>query len=123
MANEPDILNRPLIRTLVYGVPIVAIVATGPLGLSRFTTGIIWFASLGVMGGACLWNAWRCGRVHCYWTGPFFLLIGVIALLNGLGLLPLGNKGWPWLGSLLLFGGIGLTVLPEKIWGSYRRHQ
>ena len=103
--------------------PIVAIVATGPLGLSRLTIGIIWFVSLGVMGGACLWNARRCGRVHCYYTGPFFLLIGVIALLNGLELLPFGNKGWPWLGILLLFGGIVLTVLPEKIWGSYRRHQ
>jgi hypothetical protein len=123
MANERDILNRPLIRTLVYGAPILAIVAMGPLKPSRLTTGIVWFVSLGVMGGACLWNAWRCGRVHCYRTGPFFLLIGVIALLHGLELLSLGNKGWLWLGSLLLFGCTGLTVLPEKIWGNYRRRQ
>jgi len=32
------------------------------------------------MGGACLVNAVRCGRLHCYVTGPFFLL-GAIGLV------------------------------------------
>jgi hypothetical protein len=32
------------------------------------------------MGVACIVNALRCGRVHCYLTGPFFLLMAVIAL-------------------------------------------
>jgi len=122
MANECDILNRSLTLTLFYGVPILAMIVIGPLDLPRLTMGLVWAISLGVMGGACLWNAWHCGRVHCYFSGPFFLLVGLTALLHGFELLSLGNKGWLWLGGLLLLGGVALTVVPEKFWGRYRRH-
>jgi hypothetical protein len=121
MANERDLLNRKLPVSLYYGVPILAMVAAGPLGFSRLAMGITWAVSLGVMGGACLWNAWRCGRVHCYVTGPFFFLVGIMALFHGLQWLDLGTDGWSWLGGVLLLGAIGLTVVPEKLWGRYRK--
>src|SRR5437763_17075122 len=50
----------------------------------------LWAASLAVMGVACLINASRCGRVHCRFTGPFFILGALTSLGYGLGLLPLG---------------------------------
>jgi len=40
----------------------------------------LWSTSLAVMGGACLFNSSRCGRVHCRFTGPFFILCAVISL-------------------------------------------
>ncbi|MGR0140591.1 hypothetical protein [Pseudomonas sp. RSP] len=38
-------------------------------------------AALAVMGGACLVNAARCRRLHCYLTAPYFLVLALGALL------------------------------------------
>ncbi len=50
------------------------------------------------MGTACIANAVRCGRLHCYITGPFFVAMAVVTLLYGLGALPLGGNGWNLIG-------------------------
>ena len=72
------------------------------------------------MGIACQMNARRCGRRHCYLTGPFFLAMAAAALLHGTGIVPLGDKGFLWLGIVLLVGGYGvLWKLPEYLWGTY----
>ena len=71
------------------------------------------------MGGACLVNAKRCGRRHCYLTGPFFLVPAVVSLLYGLQILDLGVYGWKTLAGILLVGSCALTCLPEWIWGRY----
>jgi len=44
----------------------------------------------------------QCGRIHCYFTGPFFLVLAGVALLYGVGWLPLGAKGWSTLSAALL---------------------
>src|SRR5690348_2321343 len=54
---------------------------------------VLWTASLGVMGALCLVNVYQCGRVHCYFTGPLFILGAVASLGYGLGLLPFGAAG------------------------------
>jgi len=73
------------------------------------------------MGVACIVNALRCRRVHCYLTGPFFLLMSLIALSYGLGILHLGGKGWNLLGLVTLIGAIALWCLPEMFLGKYRQ--
>ena len=73
------------------------------------------------MGVACIVNALRCGRVHCYLTGPFFLLMALIALSYGLGILRLGGNGWNALGLIPLIGTLALWCLPEMFLGRYRR--
>ena len=73
------------------------------------------------MGVACIVNALRCGRVHCYLTGPFFLLMALIALSYGLGFLHLRGNGWNLLGLMTLIGVIALWCLPEMILGKYRK--
>jgi hypothetical protein len=65
-------------------------------------------------------NALRCGRVHCYLTGPFFLLMALIALSYGLGILRLGGNGWNLLGLTTLIGAIALCP-PEMFLGKYRQ--
>ena len=73
------------------------------------------------MGAACLYNARKCGRLHCFITGPYFLILAVLSLLHGSATLPLGPDGWSWIGWATAIGGIGLTYVPEWIWGRYAR--
>jgi hypothetical protein len=103
---------------LLWGVPISILLAASWLP-ERYLV-VIWPSVLTVMGVACLANARRCGRVHCCATGPFFLILAVIALLYGLGVIPLGSNGWNTLGLILLVGSIALCCGPELLFGRYR---
>lgn len=118
--RQRDRLTDWRFNLLAYCIPIAAIVATGTPVVGTGWRTAVWAASSAVMGAACLMNAMRCGRMHCYFTGPFFLLIAALVLLYGTGLLPLGPNGWNILGLALLAGGLGLTYGPELIWGRYR---
>ena len=104
---------------LLWGVPISVLLAASWLP-ERYLV-FIWPSTLTFMGVACLMNARRCGRVHCYATGPFFLILAATALLYGLGEIPLGTNGWNTLGLILLVGGVVLCCGSEMIFGRYRR--
>ena len=82
---------------------------------------VIWPTALSFMGVACLINARRCGRVHCYVTGPFFLILAAAALLHGLRVVWLGKEGWNILGLILIVGSALLSIGTEWIFGKYRR--
>ena len=69
-----------------------------------------------VQGTVCLLNASRCGRIHCYLTGPFFIVGAVTSLGYGIGLLPFGPSGWKWIGDIAIIGAIVLTCIPELFW-------
>ena len=79
--------------------------------------------ALSVMGIACIANAARCGRVHCFLTGPFFMGMAVVTLLYGVGIVPLGANGWNVIGLTILVGAIALGCLPELFLGRYRRNR
>ncbi|HEV2111849.1 MAG TPA: hypothetical protein VGT99_10890 [Gammaproteobacteria bacterium] len=104
---------------LIWIVPIVILTVTAGFGgwYATFT----WPPLLVFMGVACLVNAKRCGRMHCFVTGPFFLLLALVSLLYGTGILPLGARGWQWLTDALLVGGCVLTCVPEWLFGKYMR--
>src|SRR5258708_15377989 len=98
---------------LIWILPVVVLSSTVGVRVVRPYLVVIWPVLLAFMGGACLYNA-RCSRrLHCYITGPFFLLLALVALVYGLGWLPLGPRGWTWLADVLIFGIIGLACLPE----------
>jgi hypothetical protein len=103
---------------LLWGAPISILLAAS--GLPERYLVVIWPVVLTFMGAACLANARRCGRVHCYATGPFFLILAAVALLYGLGAIPLGRNGWNTLGIILLAGSIVLCCFPEWVFGRYR---
>jgi hypothetical protein len=102
---------------LIWCIPTAILVATA-VSNSPYQA-VIWPIVLTWMGGACLTNARRCGRRHCYLTGPFFLGLALASLLYGLGVLRLGIRGWQTLAAILLVGSFALTCLPEWIWGRY----
>lgn len=58
---------------------------------------VIWTAMLVWMGGACLANARRCGRTHCWLTGPFFILMAAGVAAYAGGLVDLGEHSWAFL--------------------------
>jgi hypothetical protein len=80
---------------------------------------IVWPTLLTWMGAACLMNARRCRRLHCYLTGPYFLLLALLSLLHGSGAMPLGSHGWVILLIALIVGAPFLVYVPEWIFGRY----
>lgn len=103
---------------LIWYVPIVTLVTSSWIGGRYLVT--LWPALLTWMGVACLLNARRCHRLHCYLTGPYFLLLALAALLHGLDIVPLGDGGWSMLSLALVVGGSFLIYVPEWALGRYR---
>ncbi len=111
--------NLPL-AILIFWIPILAIAATGYGDIDYGIRTAVWTIACLIMSAGCLINAMRCGRLHCYWTGPFFLVGALVSLGYGLGYLPLGESGWGIIGYTLLAGVVFLTYLPEYFLGRYR---
>ncbi len=104
---------------LGWGVPIAGLV--GAIFIANPAKTIIWLLALLWMGLTCLANARRCGRTHCYFTGPFFILMAILASLHGFEILFLGADGWRWLGMAVGVGGGFLWCFSEFLWGKYFR--
>ena len=102
-------------KLLGWGLPMAVIVAAGVLHVEA----ALWPVALLWMGAACLVNARRCGRMHCFFTGPFFVAMAAMALLLGLEIVSLGGDGWSWIGVGTLAGAVFLFYLPERLWGRY----
>lgn len=102
---------------VIWGAPAILMVVTDRMG--GLVQLIAWPALLVCMGAACLLNARRCHRRHCYFTGPYFLFLAAISLLYGLGILPLGERGWSTLSLALIVGGAFLFYVPERLFGRY----
>lgn len=65
----------------------------------------------------CAVNAWRCSRLHCYFTAPIFLAAAIATLLAHYEIWEV-PAGWIW-----LFIGVGvfLSCGAEEFLGKYRR--
>lgn len=92
-----------------------------PTSLRTLTVAsFVWAVCFVWMGVACLLNARRCHRLHCYFSGPIFLGGALLTVLLGLGVISFGGEGltelvWSTLGLALL------TFVPELIRGRYAR--
>lgn len=115
-----DLLSKPLGVLLAYMRPMASMAVTGFTQPGSWILTGVWTSALAVMGVACVVNGLRCGRVHCYLMGPFFLLLAVITLLHGLRIVPLGDDGWSYLAVSTGAGSALLYYVPERIWGRYR---
>ena len=85
-----DFLASPRLAFALFWLSAIAIAVTGSDFGSRWRP-VVWTGALSIMGTACIANAVRCRRVHCYSTGPFFLMMALVTLLYGLGVVPLGG--------------------------------
>jgi len=100
-----------------WGLPAIALAGAAFSDIEK----LVWAPMLTWMGVACMVNARRCSRMHCHFTGPFFLVMAFLSLLYSLDALPLGAHGWAWLGGAIVVGWLGLRTAPERLWGPYRR--
>jgi hypothetical protein len=101
----------------LWGLPAVAMLV-GAL-LDPLPRAIIWSTALVWMGGACIANARRCGRTHCRFTGPFYLLMAALVAVYAAGTLPIGEYGWAILGTATVVGTAVLWWGSERIWGLF----
>ncbi len=74
-----------------------------------------WIVSTGWLGSACLANAHRCGRVHCWVDGvgmPSLAVVGIFALA---GLVPLSLHGY----GIAFWGILAASFCVELCWRRY----
>lgn len=115
--SDADLTSNKNWSFLLWKLPTIVFVI-GFLTNSLLRT-ILWTVSLTVMGIACLNNARKCGRIHCYFTGPFFLLAALASLIYGLGITKL-HFGYGVLGFSIAAGAYFFRYVPEMIWGKYK---
>jgi hypothetical protein len=84
-----------------------------------WTRGCLWVCVLAlvVMGLGCLVNAARCGRLHCYFTGPLYLAAALYVVLSAFGLVVLH----PGLFLIVLLALSCLAQCAEIPLGMYRK--
>jgi hypothetical protein len=117
--KDKDLLRSRWALCLLWVGPWVLIIATR--STSNFIHTIIWTSAFAVGGVACLVNARRCGRLHCFYTGPLYLLAALTSLLYGLGVLPLGPHGWNWIVGVAALLSLLACCGLEPLFGKYRQ--
>lgn len=76
----------------------------------------LWIPAFAAAGLACLWNVRRCGRLHCYVTGPLYLLAALYLVGAAADALPFRMEIF----LVLVFGTSLLAILAERKLGRYR---
>jgi len=98
LAKERDITILICLSITAY------MVLTGfllPDNYAKWTITAGWFAA-GLM---CLWNFKSCGRYHCSITGPGFFGLGILSLVESLGIFnPAEWIEWSIFGAVLAIG-------------------
>jgi hypothetical protein len=117
MQVAPDWLGSARASVLAWGVPHAAIVLG--LAVSPVTRTIIWIVALVWMGTACILNARRCGRTHCRFTGPYYLLMTIPVLVFGSGLVAVSFYAWVVLGVVIVLGSKMIWWASERAWGKF----
>ncbi len=70
MRSELDLVSRKTSATLLWGLPLVAVIVTGAAPVGTMARTITWTVALLAAGIGCAVNARRSGRLHCHITGP-----------------------------------------------------
>ncbi|MGH9646291.1 MAG: hypothetical protein ACRD4E_05680 [Bryobacteraceae bacterium] len=122
--NPADWTRHPVSALVGWCLPIALGAISSNLLPASLKAGaapaFIWAAAFAWMGAACLLNARRCHRLHCYFSGPILLGATLIAGLIGFGIVPFGRHGLDIL-TWITFGLVLLTFVPELIFGRYAR--
>lgn len=96
----------------LWCLPTLALVAGANWNAARAW---LWIPALLIMGAGCLVNARRCGRTHCFVTGPLFVLAALYVALAELGVVPLRPSTF----LSVVLGITALAFLAELPMGRY----
>src|SRR5215204_3199945 len=100
--SSADLVRSPGSWSVIWGLPNLAIIAALFADLHLRTA--IWTLALLWMGTACLLNARRCGRTHCRYTGPYYLIMMIPVLVFGSEVISFGSHGWLILAVMIIGG-------------------
>lgn len=115
--SSSDWLASPRANLLAWWIPQAAIVAG--LFAPVLARTVIWIIALFWNGTACILNAKRCGRTHCRYTGPYYLVMILPVLALGSGMISGGLYAWPVLAVLILAGSKIIWWATERAWGKF----
>ena len=115
--SKKDWAGNFRIFSRAWGLPLLVMVAGA--FVEEPIRAAIWSAALIWMGAACLINFRRCGRTHCRFTGPFYLILVIPVLLLGFDLMSFAPYAWWILGATILFGSKIIWWATEAVWGKY----
>lgn len=104
-AQERD-LARTRTRLLLWFLPVV-LAAAGFLNPRH--RWLLWAIAFPWAGLACIANAWRCGRVHCTFTGPLYIALSLACAANARGW---SSVGWRWIWGAAAMGTL-FAFMPE----------
>jgi len=104
-------------KLLAWWLPQAAIVAALFVALPART--VIWIIALAWMGTACILNARRCGRLHCRFTGPYYLAMIAPVLMLGSGVVSVEIYAWLASGVLVIAGSKIIWWATERAWGKF----
>ena len=112
-----DWLRQPIGIIFWWVLPLALGMSTNFWHLPLAQTALIWAVALAWMGTGCTLNALRCGRRHCFISGPILWLGAITTGLVALGLISGQNAlGDAVNGTLAL---AVLSFLSEWFWGLY----
>ena len=117
MQIAQDWLGNARASVLAWGLPHAAIVLG--LAVDPVARMIIWIVALVWMGAACILNARHCGRTHCRFTGPYYLLMTIPVLIFGSGMVAVGFSAWVVLGVVIIVGSKTIWWATERAWGKF----
>jgi hypothetical protein len=115
--DSRDWLRSARTSALLWWVPQGIVVAA--LLLPVPARAAVWVAALGWMAMACILNARRCGRVHCRYTGPWYLVMIVPVLALAFGFVDGGISAWIALCVVMLGGSKVIWWATERAWGRF----
>jgi hypothetical protein len=115
--SSRDWLRTPRTNFLAWWIPQASIIAG--LLVPVPIRSVVWSVALAWMGTACILNARRCGRTHCRYTGPYYLVMIVPVLVLSSNIASVGLYGWFALGVVILVGSRILWWGTERAWGKF----
>ena len=114
-----DNSTRPIRFIFFWGIPFAGLLGASfitAMPMLRASIYIIAFAWLGI---ACLFNALQCNRVHCWFTGPWLVLVAIgLFAYEFLDIRPDGIS-FPGAANGAIVIAAVLRFAPELIFGKY----
>src|SRR5215472_6260196 len=116
--QNKDFVRQPVSFVFWWGLPIAIGVAADILHLP-FQLGAALCAFLFLwMATGCIINAMRCHRLHCYISGPVFLLGAMFAASAALGFFAISPRLFQTVVGAALILAL-LSFVPEFVWKRY----
>jgi hypothetical protein len=113
--NFPRLLANTPGSLIAWWIPHATLLAS--LFASVPIRSTIWIVTLIWMGSACIANSRRCGRIHCRYTGPYYLaMIGLVLVIS---LIASGIYEWIALGVVIVTGDKLIWWATERAWGKF----